>query len=631
MLDKISWRPSKDLVNQANVTKFIEENKLKDYNHLIKKSTEDINWFWEACEQKLQIDWFKDYNKVLDSSKGIAFIDWFIDGKVNLTHNCLDKHKGNKIAFIWQGEDGKVREYSYSKLLDEVNRLGNWLVDMGVGKGDVVTTYLPMLPETVVTLFATIKIGAVFMPIFSGFGTTTIAVRIHDAKPKVIVTCDGYYRRGKEIYPKEVLDSIDFKSKLLVVRRLGKELALKNGQFFYDEVLKNYNSNLQAKEMNPNDPALLLYTSGTTGKPKGCLISHIGAMLQPAKEHYFNMDIKKDDRLFWISDIGWMMGPWQIIGSQLLGASHLITEGVIDYPNKDKIWEIVEKYKITHLGFSATVVRMLKSFGNELLEKHNLDGLKAFGNTGEPIDVDSWLWLTKDVGRDKVPIINLSGGTEIFGCFLLPSVVTPLKPTTLYGPGLGMDIDVFDDNGNSVRNKIGYLVCKKPSPSMTRGFLNDNQRYIDTYWSMFKNVWLQGDLAIVDKDGFWFLEGRSDDVIKISGKRIGPAEVESIINSNKLVVESACIGLPDKLKGEKMVCFVIAKSKDGKIKSDILGEVGTELGKAFMPSEIHFVDDLPRTRSGKIVRRAIKNHLLGKEVGDISTLENPDSLKKIKV
>lgn len=643
MKSRYLWHPPKELVENSNVKRFMEKHGFRSYDELVKKSTEDIVWWWGTAEKELDVRWFEGYEKVLDVSRGVEWAQWFIGGKLNAAYNSLDRHakskNRDKVAFIWSGENGETKKYTYWELYVESNRFANYLNILGVGKGDVVALYSTMVPETVVALFATLKIGAIFMPIFSGFGAQAVATRLQDSGAKVVVTIDGYYRKGRKVYAKPVLDkAVELAGskvdRVVVVERLGDGVEMvEDRDVSYSEVLRDMSGEFDTTPMGADEPALLLYSSGTTGKPKGCVISHAGALLQPAKEHYFNMDIKPDDTLFWITDIGWMMGPWQIIGAQHLGATHLIMEGAIDYPEPDRIWSIVERYGVTHLGFSATVVRMLKRYGNSYVEKHDLSTLKAFGNTGEPIDPDSWIWLMEVVGEKRCPIINLSGGTEIFGCFLLPSPVVPLKPSTLWGPGLGMDIDVFNDEGKPVRGEVGYLVCKKPAPSMTRGFWRNPKRYIETYWSRFPGVWYHGDWAYIDEDGFWFLLGRADDVIKVAGKRIGPAEIEGIINSHKAVAESACIGYPHSVKGEVIVCLAMLKpgfKGSTNLEKELKNLVAESLGKPFKPHRILFVRDLPRTRSGKIMRRVIRAVARGGWAGDKSVMENPDSIEYIK-
>jgi acetyl-CoA synthetase len=422
--------------------------------------------------------------------------------------------------------------------------------------------------------------------------------------------------------------------RVVVCRRSGvADVSFVRGRdLWWHELVSSQQSECESEWMDAEAPALLLYTSGTTAKPKGTVISHAGALLQSSKEVYFNLDLKDGDVFFWISDIGWMMGPWQITGVQHLGGTHLIFDGVPDYPEPDRLWSMIEKLHITTLGGSATVYRMLKKYGHEQVKAHDLSSLRMLGNTGEIIDPDTWMWLHKTVGGKRCPIINLAGGTEIFGCLLLPLPIMPLKPSTLGGPGLGMDIDVFDEDGKPVRGEVGYLVCKKPAPSMTRGFWKDPQRYIETYWSRWPGVWFHGDYAFVDEDGYWFLRGRADDMIKVAGKRMGPAEIESILNQHSAVYESACVGLPSEVKGEEIVVFAVLKpgyTPSHKLREMLMEEVVKKMGKPFKPRDIIFVGDLPRTRSGKILRRLIKSAVMGKEPGDTSALENPKALQEI--
>lgn len=636
------WHPPKELVDNSNVKKFMGKHGIRDYRDLIKRSVEDVEWFWNAAVEELKVEWFEKPRETLDMSAGPQWAKWFTGGRLNISHNCVDRHaaswRRNKIVFIWAGEDGEEKQYSYWRLNSEVNRFANALKALGVGEGDTVGMYIPMLPETIISLFATLKIGAIAVPIFSGYSPKAVRTRLQSAESRVLITADGYYRRGKVIKLKESADeaaeAVDTIEKIIVVRRSGIDVPLNEGRDIpWKELVQHESAKCATTPVDSEAPALLLYTSGTTAKPKGTVISQVGALLQSSKEIHFNLDLKDEDVFFWITDIGWMMGPWQIIGVQHLGGTHLIFEGAPDYPEPDRLWNMIERYGVTTLGGSATVFRMLKKYGDEYVEPHDLSSLRMLGNTGESIDPDTWLWLHRNVAGGRCPFINLSGGTEIFGCFLLPLPIMPLKPSTLGGPGLGMDIDVFDDDGRSLREKVGYLVCKKPAPSMTRGFWKEPERYLETYWSRWKDIWYHGDWASVDQDGFWFLHGRTDDVIKVAGKRIGPAELESILNQHHAVYESACIGLPHEIKGEKIMCFAVLKPNfkaSVALKGELSQEVVGSMGKPFKPSDISFVNDLPRTRSGKIVRRLIRDAVLNKEFGDMSSLENPEALKEIK-
>lgn len=641
-MNEIVWEPSKELIERSNVKRLMDQYGIRKYQRLIERSKNDVEWFWDAVQKDLSIEWFRPYEKVLDTSKGIPWAKWFVGGKINIAYNCLDRHaevwRRNKVACIWKGEDEKVRRLTYWDLYVEANRLANALKNFGVRKGETVALLLPMLPETVISFYAILKIGAIVVPIFSGFGSSAIATRLEDSEAKVLITADGTYRRGRVVKLKEMADEaakeVESLKKLIVSKRIGIEVPWAGERdFWWDDICRGQPKECPTEPVDSEHPALLLYTSGTTGRPKGAVLSHIGALLQSSKEIYFNLDLKPEDVFLWITDIGWMMGPWQIIGVQHLCGTHLLFEGAINYPKPDRVWSLIEDFGITHLGGSATVFRMLKSFGDEWIKAHDLSSLRIIGNTGEPIDTDSWFWLLKTVGQNRCPIINLSGGTEILGCFLLPLPIMPLKPSTLGGPGLGMDIDVFNEEGKPVRGEVGYLVCKKPAPSMTKGFWKESERYLETYWSKWPNIWYHGDWASIDEDGFWFLHGRADDVIKIAGKRLGPAEVESIINEVPTVRESACIGLPHEIKGEVLVCFIALKpgyKPDSQVKEEIRNLIVKAMGKAFTPEDIVFVPDLPRNRAGKIMRRMVKAVMIGKEPGDLSVVENPEALDEIK-
>ncbi len=635
------WHPAKELVQRSNVKKFMNKHGIRDYKELIRHSTEDVEWFWNAAIEELKVEWFEKPKKTLDTSEGIQWAKWFVEGKLNITHNCVDRHanswRKNKIALVWVGEDGEEKKYSYWDLHLEINRFANALKSLGVNKGDTVGLYIPMLPETVISLFAILKIGAIAVPVFSGYSPAAVSTRLENAGSKVLVTADGYYRRGRVIRLKEMADeaveAAGNVEKVVVCKRVGIDASMTKGRdLWWHELAEEHSAECESEALDSDAAALLLYTSGTTAKPKGTIISQAGALLQSSKEIFFNLDLKDDDVFFWITDIGWMMGPWQIIGVQHLGGTHLIFEGAPDYPKPDRLWRMMERFGVTILGGSATVFRMLKKYGDEYVKSHDLRSLRILGNTGEPIDPDAWLWLHKTVGGERCPFINLSGGTEIFGCFLLPLPIMPFKPSTLGGPGLGMDVDVFDDDGKPVRGEVGYLVCKKPAPSMTRGFWKDPQRYIETYWSRWPNVWYHGDWASIDDDGFWFLHGRADDVIKVAGKRVGPAEIESILNQHPATYESACIGVPHEVKGEETMCFVVLKPgyrPSQGLGEELVAEVVKHMGKPFKPRDVCLVGDLPRTRSGKIVRRLIRAAVLGKGLGDTSVLENPKALEEI--
>ncbi len=641
-MNQIVWTPNEKYRKESNIHRFMKKHNIHSYDELIKRSTEDIGWFWEAALTDLGVEWYKPYSKVFDDSKGIEWTKWFIYGQLNIVHNILDRHcqekQSDTRALIWVSETGEERILTYQELNASVCKLANALRSQGFGKGDPMGILMPMIPEAIVSMLAIFKIGAIAVPIFSGFGFDAIRMRLQDVGAKVLFTADASTRRGRIIPIKETADksvkNLSSIENLIIVKRMDIDIPwTQKRDLLWSDFIENHSNVSPTEPMDAEDIAMVLYSSGTTGKPKGTVHTHAGTLAQAAKEVAYYIDVKTDDLLFWVTDLGWMMGPWQLIGAQHQGATHLIYEGAVDYPAPNQLWSIIEKQQVSIFGLSPTAIRHLMRLGDEWTEHHDLSSLRILGSTGEPWDDTSWMWFFEKVGHRRIPIINISGGTEIFGCFLSPLPITSLKPRTLRGPGLGMAIDVIDDQGQSVRGKIGTLICRKPAPSMTRGFWNDADRYIETYWSAFPKMWWHGDLALVDNDGFWFLLGRADDVIKVAGKRVGPAEVEATLISHPRVSEVASIGVPHPIKGTAIVLHVVLKRNtvvSEELRSELKAYIGTMMGKPFIPHDIRFVSDLPKTRSGKIVRRMIKDIYLGKSPGDLASVENPQALKAIR-
>lgn len=642
MKSEIVWKPTADLISKSNIQRFMRRHGIPSYDALVKRSCAEIEWFWDAVVKDLKIEFFTPYKQVLDISKGIAWAKWFVGGTINIAHNCVDKQakdqNANQPAVIWEGEDGEVRSYSYKELYEEMNRLGNALKKLGIKKGDAVGLFMPMTPEIVSAFMAIAKVGAILVPIFSGFGADAAATRLRDCEAKVLITSDGFYRKGKEILMKSVADEAvalcpSIKN-VIVKKRLGAKVNWnKQHDHDWDELIASEPSECPCEPMSSEEPFMIIYTSGTTGKPKGSVHVHGGFTVKITEEVAYQTDVQREDVLFWTTDMGWIMGPWEVVGGLALGGTIFLFEGAPDHPQPNRLWAMIERHKITTLGISPTLIRALMKYGTEPLKKHDLSSLKIIGSTGEPWNPDPYRWCLEHVGGGHCPIINLSGGTEIGACFLSPHPINELKPCTLRGPALGMDIDVFDEHGKPVREQVGELVCKKPWPGMTRGLWKDPQRYLETYWSRFENVWCHGDWAFVDKDGFWFLHGRSDDTIKIAGKRLGPAEVESVLVSHPAVAESAAIGVPHEVKGEAIWCYVILRPNiqpTEQLRTELRKLAAAKLGKSFEPDQIKFVKELPKTRNAKILRRAVRAVALGKELGDLSGLENLSSLDEIK-
>ncbi|RFU60927.1 AMP-binding protein [Peribacillus glennii] len=629
-------------MKETRMYKWIKKLGLPDYNSLYMKSIDDISWFWDEVVKELDIVWTQSYEKTVDLSKGIKYPEWFTSGKMNIVQNAVDKwadrdETKHSRALIWEGEDGTNISYTFEQLSKEISKAAVGLHSLGINKGDVVTLYLPMIPETVIALLAIAKIGAIFSPAFSGYGADAVATRITASGSKVLITADGYYRRGKIIPMKEEADRAAALSptieKVIVIERTGRQVPWINGRDMKWAELPKNESSFKTVETNANDPFMLIYTSGTTGKPKGAVHTHAGFPIKSAFDAGICMDVKRGDTLFWFTDMGWMMGPFLVFGGLVNGASILLYEGTPDFPEPDRIWQLISNHKVTQLGISPTLVRSLMKYGTEWVNKHDLSCLRAIGSTGEPWNPEPWMWLFEKVGKRLIPIMNYSGGTEISGGILGNVLLKPISPITFNSPIPGMDVHVYDENGSSVINQVGELVILKPFVGMTNGFWNENDRYESTYWERWPDTWVHGDWVIKDEQGFWTITGRSDDILNVAGKRLGPAELESALVEHPLVIEAATIGIPDNVKGETGVCFVVltpGSNGNESLKKELYQLVVKHLGKSLQPQEIYFISELPKTRNGKVMRRVIKSAYLNQPSGDVSSLENPDSVEAIR-
>jgi acetyl-CoA synthetase len=643
-VDSVLWTPTPEYVERANVTRFMRTHGIGGYDELVRRSVTDVEWFWDAVVGDLELEFLEPYERVLNTSRGIEWATWFEGGKVNLAHQCVDRwaiRSPDATATIWESEDGETRRWSYAQLRGQTDRLAHGLRSLGVGTGDTVGIFLPMALETVAAVMACSKIGAVWVPIFSGFGPDAVAARLADAGAKVLLTANGALRKGRVVPMKEIADQAADAAggvrAMVVWRRLGTENAPwdRSRDHDWEElVAAQPDDSVVAEPLDPEHPLFIGYTSGTTGQPKGVLHVHGGFLVKIAEEVAYQVDLHRGEVLHWVTDLGWIMGPWEIVGALALGSTVLLFEGAPTHPGSARLWSLVERHGVTTLGVSPTLIRALIPKGAAPLRSHDLSSLRVLASTGEPWNPDPYRWLFDEVGGGRLPIINLSGGTEVGACFLSPLPISPLKACTLGGPSLGMDVDIVDAEGRPVGpEEVGELVCRQPWPAMTRGVWRDPDRYLDTYWRRFPGMWVHGDWASRDSDGFWFLHGRSDDTLSVAGKRIGPAEVESVLASHAAVAESAAVGVPNTLKGEAIWCFVV--TRPGSDESDGLAKelrrlVAEHLGRSFMPARVVFVPELPRTRSAKIVRRAIKAVALGDDPGDVSSIENPESLTAIR-
>jgi acetyl-CoA synthetase len=634
------WEPSPSYVENANVTRLMRRHGIEDYRALVRRSQEDVEWFWGAAVEDLGIDFFEPYERILDASDGPQWPKWFVGGRVNLAHNCVFRHaavRSDARAIVWEGEDGATRTLTYADLAGEVARAADGLAALGVGEGDAVGVYMPMIPEAVVAAYACASIGAIYLPIFSGFGAPAIATRLEDARARVLVTADGFWRRGQKVPMKATADeaagSLPDLEKVVVYERFGDGAPMGPRDVTWADAFGSMPGDREPARLDSEAPLMIAYTSGTTGKPKGSVHVHGGFLVKIASEAAYQTDVKPDDLLYWVTDMGWIMGPWEMVGSHAAGACVFMYEGAPNHPAPDRLWDMCERHGVTILGISPTLVRALMPAGEEPVRAHDLARLRILASTGEPWNPEPYRWFSDVVGNGRCPIINISGGTEIGACFLGQAPVIPTKSCSLGAPSLGMAIDVYDADGEPVRGEVGELVCTKPWPAMTRGFWGSRERYLAAYWSRWPDVWVHGDWASIDDDGYWFLHGRSDDTLNIAGKRIGPAEFESAAVEHPAVVECAAVGVPDEVKGETVWCFCILRPNvdpSDDLRTEIKKVVAGELGKAFTPAEVKFVEELPKTRSAKILRRAIRAKVLGEDPGDMSSLENPSALEAIE-
>lgn len=639
---EIVWQPTPEYISHSNLKGFMEAHGLADFEALMQKSTQDIAWFWDTVLKDLGIEFYEPYEQVVDLSAGIQWPRWCVGGKLNIVHNCLDKWLDtpvqNRVALRWEGEEGQTRLMSYRDLWVAVNQCANALRGLGLGKGDAIGLFMPMTPEIVIAVLAIAKIGGIILPLFSGYGPGAITTRLADADAKLLFTCDGAYRRGKIAPMKpladEALTNVPTVKHTIVLKRTGLSVSMQDGRdIWWDDFIANQPITAATEVTGAEDPVMIIYTSGTTGRPKGAVHTHCGFPIKAAQDIYHGLDLHPEDTLYWITDMGWMMGPWQVFGSLILGAAMVLYDGAPDYPDVDRVWSLVERHGITILGVSPTLARALMPHGEAPVKKHDLSSLRLFGSTGEAWNPDPWLWLFNTVGGGKLPIINYSGGTEISGGIVMGNVLTPLKPCAFSGPIPGMAADVVDEAGHSVRGTVGELVIRQPWIGMTRGFWKDPERYLETYWSRWENVWVHGDFTTVDEDGLWYILGRSDDTVNVAGKRIGPAEVESVVVSHPSVVEAAAVGVPDALKGQAIVVFCVLQpgaSPSRALQEEIRALIGAQMGRPLMPKTVEFVAALPQTRNAKIMRRVIRTAYLGQDPGDLSALVNPEAVEAIK-
>ncbi|MEZ4665794.1 MAG: AMP-binding protein [Thermomicrobiales bacterium] len=638
---EITWIPTEDYLQRSRLLAFARKHGVDGYKGLQDWSASEPGAYWDAAVRDLGFHFDPGFAQPVAMARGKEWAEWFpgagFDYVSNIFHLAAERGALDDLAVSWEGDGGDTRSLTYRQLWDETRRFANALDRLGIGKGDRVGIFLPMIPETVVAVLACGLIGAIYIPMFSGYGAEAVASRLQDCGARLLITSNGFHRRGKLVPLKETADAAmkaaPTVERCIVFDQTHGPTRMEPGRdLWWGDVVANASTTFEARGLAANDPYMIIYTSGTTGKPKGAVHVHAGFPIKAAHDLAYMFDLHAGERIFWLTDLGWMMGPWLISGGLLLGATIVIFEGTPDYPNPDRLWEIVERHDVNVLGLAPTAIRALMAQGNDWVDQHDLSSLRILGSTGEPWNPVPWQWYFEQIGKRKLPIINYSGGTETGGGIVGCVTVQPIRSCAFSGPVPGMAADVVDDNGEPVRGAVGELAVRQPWVGMTRGFWQDNERYLETYWSRFPGVWMHGDWAEIDDDGFWYIRGRSDDTLKVAGKRIGPAEVESAAVSHEAVQEAAAIGVPDDLKGECVIVFAIlrpgfAGSPD--LTEAVRQEIAQRLGASMRPKTVLFVDDLPKTRNAKIMRRVIRAAYLGLPTGDLTSLENPAAVEQI--
>ncbi len=634
------WTPTSEMTRNSKLFHFMQTLDCTDFAALQLLSRKHPQTFWEAAAEDIGFDWTRKPDEILDMTDGPAFPHFWRGAKTNLSYLAVDRHARRqpyKEAISFEGEDGTRRSLNYSELGQQVSHCASLLLKLGAKEGTRIGLFMPMIPETVIVFLACARIGAIVCPLFSGYGAAAIESRLSDCGATILATVDGFTRRGKWVdalaVARQAAAALPSLATLLVVQQGAGKIDPGKGEHSYQEGMAAIQEAAEPLLADASLPFMLIYTSGTTGKPKATVHSHAGFPFKAAQDMAHCFDTRPDERFLWYTDIGWMMGPWAICGVLIHGATLVLFDGVPDYPGPDRMWDVCSRHSVTTLGIAPTVIRSLMRHGDDLPARHDLGALRILGSSGEPWNPEPWNWFMHVVGAGRCPIINYSGGTEVSGGILGGNLLTPLAPCSFSGPVAGMDAAVFNDSGIPVVGEVGELVVRGPWPGMTHGFWQDTERYLETYWSRWPGIWQHGDWAEIDADGLWYIRGRSDDTIKVAGKRVGPAEVESVVVSHPAVAEAAAIGVPDALSGEALAVFAVLAQghTDTMALRESIGDlVASQLGKPLRPHAVEIVPELPKTRNAKVLRRLIRSAYLGQEAGDVSSLENPQALLALR-
>jgi acetyl-CoA synthetase len=639
------WEPTEAHFARSRLARLIDRLGADGLEDLHRRAVADPEWWWRAATEDLGIDFATPFSSVVDASEGKQFPRWFPDGRLNLAANCVDRYAsgtdGDKTAFVWEDEGGRVREMSYSQVYEESAALAGYLRSIGLRSGDRVGIFLPMICEFAVAFMACARIGAVAVPAFTGYGPKALETRLAACGARALITADGFVRRGATIDMKQTADAalegVQTVRRVVVVAHRGTDVPMDHQRdvWWSDALaLGREAGTASAEPLDANHPLLLVYTSGTTGAPKGIVHSHGGFLAKVGLDFGYGFDIQDDDVLLWNTDPGWLVGPLVVVASLMFHATAILYEGSPDRPDLGRLWALVERYRTTVVGVAPSMARAMMNAGDELVEKHDRSSLRAFVSTGEAWSPEPWQWLFSTVGGGRLPILNYSGGTEVGGGILTCYTITPIAPGGFSGPVVGVDADVADPDGGSLIAATGELVIRNIAPGMTHAFWHDRERYLETYWSQWPDIWLHGDVALHDEDGYWYIRGRSDDTIKVSGKRVGPAEIEAVIGSHPAVADVIAVGAPDDRTGSAVICFVVrtptgTAADEQELSQELVALVIAQLDKTIRPREVHYVDQLPKTRTGKLMRRVARARYLGLPQGDLSSIEDINAVEAI--